>query len=521
MKIRTLCTLLLLLPGFSPAMGVNTKNGDFYITYRDISQSAADHELNVERVYNSKSTENGWFGFGWGSDFETQLTVMPDNSVVVHEDGAGATTYYSPRDGSGLQAGVERIVAAAIGHDQLDHDAAEALRTKLLHDENLRRSKVSEYGIQTRLPVGGIAQADECNVVTRINDEYRRTHCSGTVIDYFDLSGHLLRKEDGNYRVDVHYAGKYPDMIEDSAGQKLFFTWTAAGHVADVRSGGAEPTVLYYRYDEGNNLLLANTMGGVDYHYEYDGNHNMTRIVYLDNTHMDMQYNSDSLITAITRPDGEKTTYSYRTDPKSPQTHYWTTTTRISPTGEQSSREEEYSLDTDTAGVEHLAGLNSTDGDRKQNVVMDGQGRIKYVKKPDGGFMEYFYHPTFNKISAVVSNEMSTIFTYNKAGDMIRAYNSDDQLIRLDYDSKRRIIRMSEANKTQHTRFDLAFNYNEFGKPTKIRMIGKGAIDVEYDDQGEIAKVSSKQGAKIALQVTAAFQTLLKVVNVAGVDLGM
>jgi hypothetical protein len=46
-------------------------------------------------------------------------------------------------------------------------------------------------------------------------------------------------------------------------------------------------------------------------------------------------------------------------------------------------------------------------------------------------------------------------------------------------------------------------------------MVGKGEIKVKYDRRGEISKVDSKQGAKMALSVTEAFQTLMKTVKVA------
>ena len=46
--------------------GVNLKNGNFYITYTDIVVPGGDHDLAITRTYNSKSNDNGWFGFGWG-----------------------------------------------------------------------------------------------------------------------------------------------------------------------------------------------------------------------------------------------------------------------------------------------------------------------------------------------------------------------------------------------------------------------------------------------------------------------
>lgn len=77
--------------------GVNLKNGNFYITYTDIIVPGGDHDLEVTRTYNSKSTDNGWFGFGWGSLYETKLMVSADGSVVVMENGSGPDSLRSKR----------------------------------------------------------------------------------------------------------------------------------------------------------------------------------------------------------------------------------------------------------------------------------------------------------------------------------------------------------------------------------------------------------------------------------------
>lgn len=529
MKIKIICAALLILPAIAMA-SVNTKNGNFYITYTDLLKESGGHELHLTRTYNSKATGIGWFGYGWGTSFEARIMVMPDGSVVAQENGgSGREVYYPPKDGSNLQAGVDKIVSVAIERDKLDPDAAEALRKKLLANEDSRRIHVAKYGIQSQLPVGGQVQLSSCTAITRLNDEYQRTKCDEG-IDYFDLAGRLIRKEQDDYKVTIHYAGKYPNRIEDSLGQKLFLVWTAAGHVAEARAD-KDKRVLRYSYDERDNLLLSNEIEGLYYKYEYDSNHNLTRIGYIDGTHMDMQYDEKSLVTSVTDADGSKTTYAYREDPKNPLSHYWTTTTRISTEGEQSSREEEFSLATDAAGVEQLAGFTMTEGQKKQDIVWDERGRVKRVQKPYGGFAEYTYHPTLNKISSVLTDEGETDFEYNKAGDLSRIKNSGGQLITLDYDRNKHIIRMIETDKSKpdesnksksrSTRRELTFEYNTLGKPTKIKLIGKGEINVNYDKQGEISKVESKQGAAMAAEVSAAFQILLNVAQVARVDLRM
>lgn len=155
----------------------------------------------------------------------------------------------------------------------------------------------------------------------------------------------------------------------------------------------------------------------------------------------------------------------------------------------------------------------------KLQTSCDSSGRLQRIENPDGGFKEYFYHPTLDKISAVVTEQVSTVFTYDKAGNLIRAYNTNGQVITLEYDSHKHIYHMLETNQTEHVRRELSFKYNKMGKPTVIRLVGKGEIKVEYDEQGKISKVDSKQGAAMALGVTQAFQILLQVVKVAGVEM--
>ena len=80
-----------------------------------------------------------------------------------------------------------------------------------------------------------------------------------------------------------------------------------------------------------------------------------------------------------------------------------------------------------------------------------------------------------------------------------------------------------EVNKKtkKQTKRILSFTYNSLGKPVEIEMQKVGKIQVAYDNYGEIKNVKSKQGHKMALQVTQAFQNLLAIVKPAGVNLNM
>ena len=80
---------------------------------------------------------------------------------------------------------------------------------------------------------------------------------------------------------------------------------------------------------------------------------------------------------------------------------------------------------------------------------------------------------------------------------------------------------MINADRVSKNKQVLEFQYNNQGKPVEIKMGGIGSIQVSYDNYGEIKNVNSKQGHKMALKVTQAFQSLLSIVKPAGVNLNL
>ena len=74
---------------------VTLKNGNFYVSFTDLSY-AGGFEPKIERVYNSKSSFKGLFGWGWGTEYEVYVTVEGDGTATVHEYGSGAENVFSP-----------------------------------------------------------------------------------------------------------------------------------------------------------------------------------------------------------------------------------------------------------------------------------------------------------------------------------------------------------------------------------------------------------------------------------------
>lgn len=515
MNIRIACIALLIFP-LSTLACVDTRSGNFCTHYSDIEQKSGDHELNLARSYNSKSSETGWFGYGWGTAFELRLVVMPDGSAVVHDPSTQKNERYFPQGKDALQAGVEKIIVVATEKEGLNAEEVSALRSRLWLSAELRMAKVRQYGIQTQLGIDTKLHSDECAkaAITRSRDEYQRINCRAG-IDYFDLSGHLIRQENENYKVVIHYAGDHPDRISDSVGQELNLTWDAQGHVVEAKSKQDAP-VIKYRYDDKDNLVFASEAAGNDASYVYDAKHKLVGVGHTDKTQMELRYDEAGRIADVHDPYSPRISYAYKYDPEYPALHHWTTATTTDADGKQTVRVAEYFSTLDVAGVQRLSRVIKTDAEGKEEIVLDEQERFKLISRADGRFTEFSYHPTLNKIARVLTNEGSTDFSYDKQGNLIRASTGKGHLVSLSYDRRGSIIRMVESDKAKHVRRELHFQYNAQKKPIKISMVGKGEINVAYDQLGEISKVDSKQGAKMALEVTQAFQGLLALVKVAG-----
>src|SRR5262249_24070845 len=99
-------------------------------------------------------------------------------------------------------------------------------------------------------------------------------------------------------------------------------------------------------------------------------------------------------------------------------------------------------------------------------------------------------------------------------GNLSFAKNSEGKGVKLFYDLNGRIKSLVDNQKRQ-----INFKYNENSKPVEITDPALGSIKVSYSNSGEIKKVESTAGRKIALQVTSAFQTLLEIIRPAGVSL--
>jgi YD repeat-containing protein len=331
-------------------------------------------------------------------------------------------------------------------------------------------------------------------------------------------------------------------VIKDSQAKQILLDWYPDGKIKSSYSA-ADKKTTNYTYDPRGNLTQSADVGGNVYKYDYDSNHNLTQVTYVDNSKMQIKYDKSSLATEVIERNGDSTKYKYENNPKNPEFHYWTTVTKKSAEGVESSSRYEYEIKTKPDGQQYTYRIaTELDGIKTETIYSEccslplkitrgkdvttfeynEKGLLTKKTSTKGEYVQLEYDDKINKITKVVNNEGWTSFLYDKIGNLSKAVNSAGKSVLLIYDRNGKITRMIDQEKNdEKTRRTLNFKYNSLGKPVEIEMENVGIINVAYDNYGEIKKVESKAGAKMALQVTQAFQSLLSIVKPAGVNLNM
>jgi YD repeat-containing protein len=540
---KKLMTLLVLLVTTTAFAGVNLKNGNFYISYTDIVVPGSGKKLEITRTYNSKSTELGWFGFGWGSDYETHLEVSADGSVVVHENGAGGKTRFTPKNKVDAVAAAQKIIEAMKAKTTLTGKSEKELLDRLVGNAELRHAYALNFGVKTQLAAGTILYSNQRGLqqVQKMKSGYKRTLADGKE-QIFDESGKLVKINDQNkYSIDIAYnkSGKV-ETIKDNMAKQLYFEWYSDGRVKHIWSAGDKKTA--YKYNE-KDLVYSKDISGNEYNYTYKSNHYLSKIEYSDKTALEINYDAKTFfVSSLKDRGGEETKYKYESDPKNPDFHYWTFVTKPGFDGKPVTNRYEYEIKnkpdgslytyrilTEVSGVKtetiysecSSLPLKIARGSHVTTFEYNEDGLLTKKSSTKGDFVNIEYHNDIKKISKVVNNQGWTQFSYDAKGNLLKAVNSDGKAVLLVYDSNGKITKMVDNDSKSKSKRTLAFKYNSLGKPVEIAMDTVGQINVSYDNYGEIKKVQSKAGHKMALQVTQAFQNLLSIVKPAGVNLNL
>jgi hypothetical protein len=185
---------------------VSLKNGNFFMGYSDLVYPGG-FEPKVERVYNSKTPYNGFFGWGWGNEYEVYLKVSADGSVVVHEYGGGAQNRFTPQSMNAAELDKAIVSITEVARKAGIVGSAEQLKSyqaKLRSDASFRNDEwqkfVSQNKIKAReLPEGSKLQSVKFayQTITKTKEGYTRVSDSGRT-EFYNNIGKLIKVIDNN-----------------------------------------------------------------------------------------------------------------------------------------------------------------------------------------------------------------------------------------------------------------------------------------------------------------------------------
>ena len=512
--------LVFLCSAMAPAVvnaGVNSKTGGFYISFRDLQSTSFDQpRLEINRVYNSFSSfATGWLGHGWGTLFETRVSVLPEGTVAVTEYGSGFVAYYRAADPVSdsdlLDAAVKRLAAESKRHgDEADEVA---LRQRLRASEELRYRVSQRLKMKTHVSQGTRLSGDQCVEATllRTSSGYQRVNCNRSV-DTFDEAGRLVeRKHVSGTKLKAHYAQGQdrPASLSDAGGNVITLTWDAEGLMTSATLDGKS---VRYSYSALKNLIKVSSFTGSWEDFEYDENHNLTAIRYIDGTSQQLKYDEQERVVEDLGRVGEKTTYTYVVGSQHPDTRV-TRITHADHTGDVSVKEVTFHIEsTDTGTAQTTFVGQSINGADIGSRSMDEKGRLINKIDSEGSQTNVIYHPRTGKPIIAVRGNDAAMYYYNDAGDVALVRDASGREVELAYDRKGRINRLRDKSGNEKVRV-YSLGYNSRGQLSTIDLQGQGKVVVTYDSNGEISQVHSKSGAAVGLAISQTFFQLLSMVK--------
>lgn len=558
--MRLIIFILFLLAGLLVKAQVNIKNGNFHVSYTDATFKGTDGAIEkIQRTYNSKSTQIGWFGYGWGSRLETNLAFYPDGNVRVREYGAGEKNIFT----SGLQDDMlaEEMIDAIIDIE-LEKNIIKntpvvvAQRRETYFNLNDRYNAYDIYLEKGYIEIVEIApdgmtwqsfnRGDQQLVFQ--DDNFVRTNRSGEK-EYFDLKGNMVKYElkNGNYTKIIFEKGKVSKLINKN-GQVVNLMTTDKGYINKISynyDDRKQEAILKY---ENDNLIFSEDTSGYQYKFVYDNNHNMTRTIYNpvrlpgiqeDARYMFYQDKTSYLIKLIERDSSNIKEYAYKTfydkDGNIDDDHYSTEISILEKGYDKPSISSyEYFIGTRADGSRFTQKIVSTSkgysksetydetctnnpirieaGNRWTTFNYDKNCNLIEKQKSTGEYLRLKHHPTLKKMTEVQQDDNLFIYDYDQRGNIIYGKKNDEPAVHFTYNDQDKIMTMKNGEKL------LKFEYNKIGKPTKITIDTVGSINVTYDSAGEIDQVESEDGAQMAIQVTQTFQNLLSIVKPANLN---
>ena len=542
--MRVIIFLISLFLSFSAFSIVDTRSAGYSKTFIDFKSGDSNVPLVIERTYNSRSLHNGLFGFGWCSNLETLLAVLPDNSLRVVECGGGMEVLYHLQ---GSVPNVNLYVSAILKQlksrkVKMSKKALNKLRKDLLQSHTLRADFIKA------LQIKGQAQSGLKYYAKGRSNEYVLVHSRGYtrylpngVRENFDKQGRLLKSSDKQGYIEFSWKSKQVQIM-DKRGNRLVLFFNKQGKVNQARYN--KLLVAKYSY-KGENLVKITNNWKENFQHRYDRLHNLIKNIYPDKTTEELSYNvkKDWVMSFKDRREC-KESYDYGVNKKNSNHYFSIVEKKCGRTIVNKSRYEFWHKNRPGGGKYLYRARARVNGRLKTDVIYHPvfgtpvsffkngvRTRRSYyangfLKEKDNIYqnVKYFkYNVKCRKPELVQVNHKKSFgpdrgkiirtekirFKFNKCL-LAQAKKSNDEWIRVRHDSKGRIVYMEDQSRKIVT---LSW-HKTFNKPEMITRKDVGSIRIVYDKAGAIKEIKNFQkDPTVITQVASVFNSFLSTLS--------
>ncbi len=520
---------------------VDMKNANYAQSWVDLEVPGTGYALNVSRTYNSKSLFDGMFGFGWCSEFETTLTPTAEGNLKVTECGAGQEQFFTPKNFGKKE--VDQMIATIVEkvkkEKKPDEKSLKEFTKDLSNDPDLRTKFAAAYKVALPIKDGTVfyANGKEVDKITLSKGVYTRDLPDGSNVR-FNSDGRVayFYDKNGNYLKFTYEKNKIKEIV-DNNGRKLNFYYTN-NKVTSIK--GPNNLAAEYKYKLDDLIWSKSASEKLEYKYEYDDAHNLTKILYPDGKFIALTYDKkNDWVTSFTDLEKCNESYTYEFDEKNPKLHYWSLVKKTCNKEVVTSAKHEFWYSERKDGKNFLQRILSKVNDNETDIsyhevfgkpisIRRNGERFTFDYYPNGQVLSknsdrikhnYKYDPKVSKVSEVATNILNekgkvtsskkTAFKYDPKGNLTYAENSEGMKITMTYDNKGRINQITDQSKKI-----VKIQYEErFGKPAIVTRPGLGTLKVSYKSTGDIDKVNSDEGPTVAMQVASVFNNLLDIIS--------
>jgi YD repeat-containing protein len=455
---------------------VRLSNGNFFIVYTDVSYSD-DATIQITRTYNSADNSEGMFGWGWGSPYETYLTVE-DRRLVVYENGGANKNTYTPLPEASSEEPFDRLSKIREG----------------------QRFESFRYGYQT---------------ILRTAKGFVRLGSSRNEV--FDSVGRLVEiVTDGTKSVRFSYTRGSLSGIDDSAGHSLQLQ-LRQGRVIKIEAN--DGSVARYDYNGRGELVASQSLEGNHYQYAYsaDGLHNLTAIAGPGSATTEIWYHPNGKVRFVHVRGESPKEYSYTSESLSAQRHERVGVSQVL-NGQRKTTWTTFLYQLGPNQEEHLIQQLENDGPRVKETDYDPvygtptlierreTARFNYDEK--GRVIRKILNEVTEDVSYAPNGKVETItrrssmephdvlfsakYAYDKTGQLTEAVSSSGSDFELKYDAVGHMQAIRDGGDT------LVFSYDKLGRPIMITVNDKDRIKILYEPGGKISHVENTSPALTA-----------------------